>query len=172
MTNKFSDLLGSSKLLEGVSMPASKFPTLSTPDKRSRTERREDFEKELAAIDKDAILELESRILDISSYGDSSKDDFWDTKETVEKTLVKFLRTLDKFEDLNAEESRKIGLKEQELKLESKHDWANKTRLFFFRVLATILFISSLFVIGYVEHTYEWARLPMSKYIKAMPPNP
>jgi len=62
-------------------------------------------------------------------------------------------------------EIRKIALKEKELKLEAKHDWAEKFRLYFFRVLASLLFIITLFTIGYIEKEYEWATLPLSKYV-------
>lgn len=141
------------------------------PDKRSRTEIREDFEKELVALDKKALIELKETIIDISEY-DSGESKLWAHKDDIENSIVKLIRYLDKFEDLNSEESRKVALKEKELKLEARHDWAEKSRLFFFRILATVLFIASLFIMGYIEHNYDWARLPLSKYIKTVPIEP
>lgn len=141
----------------------------SVPDNRSRTERREDFEKDLSALDKKALIELKDQIIDLNNYS-SSQSDLWEYKGDIENSLIKLIRYIDKFEDLNSDESRKVALKEQELKLEAKHDWAEKFRLFFFRVLATGLFIASLFIMGYIEHNYDWARLPLSKYIKTTVP--
>lgn len=153
------------------SMEIPSLKPMPRPDTRSRVERREDFEKELEALDKMALIELKDTILDMSS-SDLYQSKFWDKKEDLENSLVKLIRYMDKFDDLNSEESRKVALKEQELRLEAKHDWAEKFRLFFFRVLATGLFISSLFAIGYIEHNYEWAKLPLSKYVKAVPQVP
>ena len=173
MNNTFDNLPRLSGLSPGVSKDLSE--RLLTPiDKLSRTEQKEAFEKKLKALDKGAIRDLKNAIADLKPYDDYDEYalQFLEYKGEIENVLVKFLRNIDNFEDLNSEESRKIGLKEQELKLEAKQDWANKWRLFCFRVLATILFISSLFVIGSLEHNYEWARLPMSKYLKTIPPAP
>ena len=144
---------------------------IPVPDKRSRKEIREDFEKELVALDKKTLIELKETIIDIrdNELGESK---LWAHKDDIENSIEKLIRYIDKFEDLNSEESRKVALKETELKLEAKHDWAEKSRLFFFRVLATALFIASLFIIGYIEHNYDWARLPLSKYIKTAPIEP
>ncbi len=135
-------------------------PSSIVPDKRTRAEVREDFEKKLKALDKDAIEELKNKILDIHEA-----DDFIYLKKDIEDSLVKFIRYYDHFEDLNSDESRKVGLKEKELKLDARYDWREKARLFFFRILASALLVVTLFVIGYVEHEYEWAKLPMSKYL-------
>ncbi|MEZ9178309.1 hypothetical protein ACP43V_08670 [Vibrio genomosp. F10 str. 9ZC157] len=137
------------------------------PDKRSRTEIRDDFEKELKALNKDAIEKLKNDICDMDQYS----EEYNNSKNDIENALIKILRFYDKFEDLNSEESRKVALKEQELKLEAKHDWAEKFRLFFFRVLASVLFIVTLFSIGYIEKEYDWATLPMSKYMSVIPPS-
>ncbi|ELB2152578.1 hypothetical protein QNS29_004766 [Vibrio parahaemolyticus] len=169
MSGKFGmpDMSGITKVLSSLERNQ---PSLSEyspiiPDKRSRTEIREDFEKELQALDKDAIEKLKDDVCAMDQYS----EEYSNSKNDVENALVKILRFYDKFENLNSEESRKVALKEQELKLEAKHDWAEKFRLFFFRVLASVLFIVTLFTIGYIEKEYDWATLPMSKYISTMP---
>ncbi|CAH6820495.1 conserved hypothetical protein [Vibrio chagasii] len=169
MSGKFG-IPDMSKITNVLSSLEQNQPSLSEyrpiiPDKRSRTEIREDFEKELKALDKYAIEKLKDDICAMEQYS----EEYSKSKNDVENALVKILRFYDKFEDLNSEESRKVGLKEQELKLEAKHDWAEKFRLFFFRVLASVLFIVTLFTIGYIEKEYDWATLPMSKYISTMP---
>ncbi len=160
MKSKISDVMKSLDNINRYDIPAVK-PALPKMDNRSRAERREDLEKELSEIDKKTLLELKEKILNAND-----PDKLFIFKNDIENTTIKFLRYIDKYEELNSIESRKVDLKEKELQLEAKHDWAEKTRLFFFRILATILFISSLFIIGYIEHTYDWARLPLSKYIK------
>ena len=161
-----ADRFDMSKILGGLAnLPAPSSystPALSLPDKRTRAEIREDFEKELAALDFKEIEGLKEKLLDIREA-----KDIMPLKEDIENSLIKFLRYYDKFEDLNSEESRKVALKEKELALEAKHDWKEKFRLFIFRILASILLIVTLFAIGYIEHEYEWARLPMSKYLDA-----
>lgn len=172
MAGRFDGLSGFTDTIRGLQMPEVKMPSLPTVDKRSRADRKEDFEKELEALDKEALIELRDRIQDISDYTEEYESEFWKHKEDLENSVIKLIRHLNKFDDLNSEESRKISLKEQELKLESRHDWADKFRLFFFRILATTLFVTSLFAIGYIEDTYEWAKLPLSKYVKAVPAMP
>jgi hypothetical protein len=155
------DLPGMMKNLNRISEPRSPaMPALQRPDTRSRAERREDFEKELASLDRVTIENLRDKLLE-----SSKDDDLKYIKEDLENALIKFIRFYDKFEDLNSDESRKVALKEKELILEAKHDWKEKFRLFFFRVLGSALLIITLFFIGYIEHEYDWARLPMSKYL-------
>ncbi|OJI53400.1 hypothetical protein [Vibrio vulnificus] len=137
-------------------------------DTRSRAERREDFDRRLKQLDRDTIEKLKEDIINADEYS----EEYMACKKDVEDALIKFLRFYDEFEDLNSEESRKVALKEQELKLAAKHDWAEKFRLFFFRILASVLFIVSLFTIGYIEKEYEWATLPLSKYVSSVPANP
>ncbi len=139
------------------------------PDKRSRAEAREDFDKELASIDKSSLIELKNKLLEVSENPKGNQDDIWSLKNDLENSLIKFIKYIDKLEDLNGIESRKVALKESELKLEARHDWAEKFRLFFFRVLASVLFVCTLFVIGYIEKEYDWATLPLSKYVKPVP---
>ncbi len=134
-------------------------PSISVPDKRSRAEVREDFERELEELDLSALEDLKQKALDASE-----PEEFFDLKDDLENSLVKFLRFYSAFEDLNSEESRKVSLKEKELKLDARHDWSNKFRLFFFRVLASVLLVVTLFGIGYIENRYDWAKLPMTKY--------
>lgn len=130
------------------------------PDNRSRLEVREDFERKLKSLDKDKIEDLLVKVEKINN-----PDEFISLREDIEDSLVKFIRFYDCFEDLNSEESRKVALKEKELKLDARYDWRDKARLFFFRILGSALVVVTLFVIGYVEHEYEWARLPMTKYL-------
>ncbi|WP_313037002.1 hypothetical protein [Stutzerimonas nitrititolerans] len=130
------------------------------PDNRSRAERREDFEKRLKTLDKKAIENLKDRVIEIRE-----PEDLMALKEDIEDSLIKFIRFYDKFDDLNSEESRKVALKEKELKLDASYDWREKARLFLFRILGSALVVVTLFAIGYIEHEYEWARLPMSKYL-------
>lgn len=146
--------------LQGLSrMTSYEPPSISVPDKRSRAEVREDFERELEELDLPALEELKEKALDTT---DPSR--FFKLKDDLENSLVKFLRFYRAFEDLNSDESRKVALKEKELKLEAKHDWSSKFRLFFFRVLASVLLVITLFGIGDIEYRYDWARLPMTKY--------
>ncbi len=130
------------------------------PDNRSRAERREDFEKKLKSLDKKTIEDLKDRVIEIRE-----PEDLMALKEDIEDSLIKFIRFYDRFEDLNSEESRKVALKEKELKLDAHYDWREKARLFLFRILGSALVVVTLFAIGYIEHEYEWARLPMSKYL-------
>ncbi len=130
------------------------------PDNRSRAERREDFEKKLKSLDKKTIENLKDRVIEIRE-----PEDLMALKEDIEDSLIKFIRFYDRFDDLNSEESRKVSLKEKELKLDARYDWREKARLFLFRILGSALVVVTLFAIGYIEHEYEWARLPMSKYL-------
>jgi len=130
------------------------------PDNRSRAERREDFEKKLKSLDKKTIENLKDRVIEISEPGDLMA-----LKEDIEDSLIKFIKFYDRFDDLNSEESRKVALKEKELKLDARYDWREKARLFLFRILGSALVVVTLFAIGYIEHEYKWARLPMSKYL-------
>lgn len=124
---------------------------------------REDFNNELAAIDKKALIKLKD---DISAFSGNQESELWGRKEEIENFLIKFIRYIAEFEHFKLEESRKIELKKQELRLDAKHDWADKFRLFFFRVLASTLFVITLFAMGYIEKKYDWATLPLSKYVK------
>lgn len=153
-----------SNIMNGLSsMTKSQYYEAPRPivqDNRSRAEVREDFEKKLKSIDMSVIEGLKDKIIDIRE-----PEEMMALKEDIEDSLIKFIRYYERFEDLNSDESRKVALKEKELKLESRYDWREKARLFFFRVLGSALVIVTLFVIGYVEHEYEWAHLPMSKYL-------
>jgi DNA-directed RNA polymerase subunit F len=142
------------------------------PDNRTRSERREDFEKELAALDKDALTKLLERIKEITERYEGYENALWENKDDIQNAISKLIKYIDKFENLNSEEARKIEFKRRELALETSHDWKEKFRTFFFRILASILFISTLFAIGYIEHEYEWARLPLSKYVSPAPSIP
>ncbi|TGG93834.1 hypothetical protein E4656_06465 [Natronospirillum operosum] len=147
--------------LQGFSGTGSnnELPSLPARDNRTRAEVREDFDKELEELDFAALEELKEKALDATE-----PEGFFELKDDLENSLVKFLRFYRAFEGLNSEESRKVALKEQELKLEARHDWASKFRLFFFRILASALLVFTLFGIGYIEYQYDWARLPMTKY--------
>jgi hypothetical protein len=138
-----------------VDMPA---PLIQ--DKRTRSEVREDYDKKLKALDKKAIEALKNKVSE--AY---SSEDIMLLKDDIEDSLAKFIRYYDAFENLNLDESRKVVLKEKELKLEASYDWRAKARLFFFRILGSALVVITLFGIGYIESEYEWAKLPMSKYL-------
>ena len=130
------------------------------PDNRSRAERREDFEEKLKSLDKKTIESLKDKVIETHE-----PEDLMALKEDIEDSLIKLISFYDRFEDLNSEESRKVALKEKELKLDAHYDWREKARLFLFRILGSALVVVTLFAIGYIEHEYEWARLPMSKYL-------
>jgi len=134
---------------------------LPSPDHRSRQERKDDFEKKISGIDKEWLAALKNRVKELPS------DDhpYLNIKDDMEDALIKFTRYIDQFEHFNSEEERQLAYRKKELKAEAGHDWKEKSRLLFFRVLSTTLFIASLFAIGYIEHNYDWARLPMAKYL-------
>jgi hypothetical protein len=173
MSNRFPDLSAISEVMKNFSTPP-KFDSYKPliPDNRTRSERREDFEKELATLDKPELKALLNQIEALSAYDDDHENALWNQKVNIENAITKFIKYIDKFETLNSEERRKLDLKREELKLEVSHDWKEKFRTFFFRILASALFISTLFAIGYIEHEYEWARLPLSKYVSPIPAAP
>jgi hypothetical protein len=138
-------------------------------DERSRADKNEDVQKKLDALDEGTLIQLLHTVQAISVFKEGSQAEFWNHKEDLENSLHKLIRDLNKTDDLNSEESRKISLKKQELELDTRHDWKEKFRLFFFRILTTTLFVISLFAIGYIEDSYEWAKLPLSKYVKTAP---
>ncbi len=145
-------------------------PKITPVDRRSRAEIREDFESTLRKIDKEQIESLIDFLNNIENDGNESiEEKILKEKDSLENTLIKFSRCIKKFDVLNSDEERKLHLKEKELRLEASHDWKDKFRLFFFRGLASALLIVTLFTIGYIEHEYEWAHLPMSKYLKVSP---
>jgi hypothetical protein len=137
-------------------------------DTRTRVEKREDFERELNEIDQKKLEGLVQylRAKEKKIYNDKIHDDI---PELIENSIIKLSIYIKKFEQYGLEEERKLAIKYKELKLEASHDWREKFRLFIFRILASLLFIITLFSIGYIEHNYEWARLPLSKYVKIIP---
>lgn len=153
---------------EMVNRTRPRFEASPVPLNRTRAEIREDFNNRLKKLDIQAIDKLSKVVIKADKYS----EEYQNCKADIEDALRKFLRYYNEFEDLNSEESRKVSLKEQELKLEAKHDWAEKCRLFFFRILASVLFIVSLFTIGYIEKEYDWATLPLSKYVSSAPAYP
>lgn len=165
MAGRFSgvpDILKTAKTLSDINTAPISLPPI---DKRSRADRKEDLEKELAALDKNSLIVLHDEIHDLSDDPRLNESSIGDHKKDIETALRKLIKHIDEFEDLNSAESRKVALKEKELKLESLHDWKEKGRLFFFRVLASALFICTIFAVGYIEKEYDWATLPLSKYI-------
>lgn len=147
------------------------FADLYTPiDQRSRVERREDLEKALAGIDKEALRELiewaeKPGFSDHNSKEENIKE-FLDKRSKMALALTKFDRYIKDFERLNSEEERRLTYKEKEHRLESLADWKEKFRTFLFRVLGSMLLIATLFSIGYIEKNYEWATLPLTQYFK------
>lgn len=96
-------------------------------DTRVRSERNKYFEEKLKSLDKKTIEELKGMVVDARD-----PDALMILKEDIEVSLIKFIRFYDLLEDLNSEESRKIALKEKELKLDARYDWREKARLFLF----------------------------------------
>ena len=138
--------------------------TIPSLDNRSRAERREDFETEILKIDQKKIKLLIDVLKKVKKHEDIVESEITDLQENVINTLTKYERTISTFEALNSDLAVQLDYKKNELKFTAKADWKNKFRLFFFRVLWTLLFVSSLFAVGYIEQEYEWAHLPMSKY--------
>ena len=101
MVGRFN-LDGITNPLQRMQMPEYTPPSIPVPDNRSRTERREDFEKDLSALDKKALIELKEQIIDLSEHGSGSSD-LWAHKEDIENSLIKLIRYIDKFEDLNSD---------------------------------------------------------------------
>ena len=119
MAGRFDGFSGLAETFKGLQMPETKMPSIPHIDKRSRAERREDFEKELAALDKEALIELRDKIQNIDDYSENYESEFWTHKEDLENSVIKLIRYMNEFDDLNSGESRKISLKEQELKLDA-----------------------------------------------------
>jgi hypothetical protein len=140
-------------------------------DTRSRADKKEDFEKKLSEINKEQLDEL-VKMLEKDRYIFFQRDVDNRIPDLIENSLTKFSKYINEFEQYKLEEERKLSLKTSELKLEASHDWREKFRLFFFRALASLLFIITIFTIGYLEKNYEWAQLPLSKYIKSVPTAP
>lgn len=86
-------------------------------------------------------------------------------RNEVRAALESYQGALETFQNLNSEEHRRLYLKRREQRLDIVHDWKEKGRLFIFRILAAILFVVMIFTIGYIEAEYEWARLPLTKYL-------
>ena len=131
--------------------------TVSPSDNRTRAERIQDFREQLEAIDRD---ELE-RLINVL---DSPEIKYLEDINNLENSLIRFRDLIDQFHQLNDQDFRLLGRRAQELELEEKHDWRSKWRLLFFRVMGTTLLVVTVFLVGYIEHTYDWARLPMSSY--------
>ncbi|WP_217513844.1 hypothetical protein [Vibrio metschnikovii] len=99
-----------------------RMPSALNQDRRSQSEKREEFEKNLKDLDKNAIEKLRAR-LELSFVHSQ-----WDRNiiHDVDLALEKLLKFYNDFEDLNSQENRKVALKEKELKLEVKYDWSEK----------------------------------------------
>lgn len=155
-------------IFDSIRLNSPKIPTVKPVDRRSRADKREDFENKLSKIDKNQLDLLITFLQEIESENTQDIESrFLNERESLENALIKFSKYITKFQHLNSEMERKLDLKEKELELEASHDWKNKFRLFFFRGMASALLIITLFAIGYIEHTYDWAHLPMSKYLES-----
>ncbi len=141
-------------------------PSLGTQknDDRNRAEIKEDFETEILKIDQDTIELLIVTWEEIQDNEEVTLDEVSGLKEDTINTLIKYQRTINTFKELNSDLAVRLDYKKNELKFITLADWKSKFRLFFFRILWTLLFVSSLFTVGYIEQEYEWAHLPMSKY--------
>lgn len=80
------------------------------------------------------------------------------------KSLVSYVQ---RFEALAADEERNLTLKRKEHNIEAWYDWYEKLRTFLFRAFGAVLLIATLFTIGYIEKTYDWATLPLAPYLKS-----
>ncbi len=140
---------------------ANSLPGTHEIDTRTRQEHREDFEKKLSQIDEKWLNQLQADLITFK-HSDPKKQDQIHDNLTI--ALTKFTRYIDEFKLHRTDEERKLSYKKKELHIQATHDWKNKFRLFFFRVLASALLVATLFAIGYIEHEYDWARLPLSKY--------
>lgn len=96
-----------------------KVPEFKSPviDKRTRAERREDFDQELAKIDK---VQLENLISFLEGVAEKDADEsveeqFLRESESIKNALIKFSRTIKEFEWFNSEQERQLSLKKEEL---------------------------------------------------------
>jgi hypothetical protein len=144
-------------------------PIIDMPllDNRSRAELKEDFETEILKIDREKIKLLIDTLKKVKNDKGIQQSKIKDLQENTINTLIKYERTISTFEALNSDLAVQLDYKKNELKFTTKADWRDKFRLFFFRVLWTLLFVVSLFAVGYIEQEYDWAHLPMSKYFNA-----
>lgn len=140
------------------------------PDNRTRAERREDLERSLSGIDREGLRELVNIVDDVAGSSVKSPAILKERLSDIKHALMKFEKLHDEFLHLNSQEDRRISYRDKELRLEALHDWKDKFRLFFFRVLASVLFVVMVFAIGYIEHEYDWARLPLAKYMDIKAP--
>ncbi len=147
-------------------LPIQRSFEMPTVDSRNRAERKEDFESEILKIDLQKITLLLDTLKNIENE-EISMSEIKDLQQNITNALIKYKRTINTFEGLNSDLAVQLDYKRNELKFLAKADWKNKFRLFFFRMLWTILFVVSLFAVGYIDKEYEWAELPMSKYFNA-----
>ncbi len=152
--------------LDGLEKVHRGIPSLGTQknDDRNRAEIKEDFETEILKVDQERVELLIVAWEEIQDNKEITLDKVSYLKENTIYTLIKYQRTINTFKELNSDLAVRLDYKKNELKFITWADWKSKFRLFFFRILWTLLFISSLFAVGYIEQEYEWAHLPMSKY--------
>ncbi len=152
--------------LDGLKKVHRDMPFLGTQkiDNRNRAEIKEDFDAEILKIDQKKIKLLIDVWEEIQDNKKITLDEVSGLKEDTINTLIKYQRTINTFKELNSDLAVRLDYKKNELKFITRADWKSKFRLFFFRILWTLLFVSSLFAVGYIEQEYEWAHLPMSKY--------
>lgn len=136
-------------------------------DKKSGYEKRGDLEVELTEIDFSRIERLRDGVRNLYSLETDDEENRERIKSEIDDVLTKYLNTYEKFEKFNSAESRNLYFKKQELALEASHDWSEKCRLFLFRILGSVLLVVTLFGIGYIESEFDWANLPMTKYLSA-----
>ncbi len=152
-------------------------PTL---DNRTSQERREDEKKFLDSITENEIEKYKEKLETLNNlFLNGDKEIIADRRSEFDSMFVRLTHVLDRYKHdisqykhLNSDYSRKIELKKSELSLEASADWRSKWRLFLFRVLGTLLFITAIFAIGYLEKNYDWATLPLSKYVSSAPKLP
>ena len=84
----------------------------------------------------------------------------------IQSLFITLTEEVEYSEKLNAEDAQKLKQQREALRLEARYDWYGKFRTFLFSVMGAALFIVTLFTIGYIEKNYDWAVLPLAKYVE------
>ena len=131
---------------------------------RNRTEVN--YEQRLASINEEEIQVLIDNLRIIEQKLDNDDNFEYRFFQVNRDALSILLNHKRDFEQHTSELEQKLRYKQKEIDIEKRADWAAKFRLFFFRTLGAMLLVVTLFSIGFIEHNYEWARLPLSSYLK------
>lgn len=159
-----SSLFNSTSRLEPIPSPIK--PLSLRMDNRTRAEINEDYEKRLASIKVEDVNRLIGKLSSIEKKLEDDDDSNYKLFQANRDALTILLRYKEDFERHTSEMEQRLRYKQREVNIEKRADWAEKFRLFFFRTLGAALLVITLFTVGYIEHNYEWARLPLSAYLK------